>query len=80
MTIELMRDVFMWCAIINIGLMLFSFLFLCLGHDLVYRVHTKWFQITKEQFDALWYALLGFYKICIFLFNIVPYVALCIVG
>ena len=80
MTIYLLRDVFMWCSIINIGLLLVSFLFLLLGHDWICRVHTKWFKISKEHFDAICYGILAFYKICIFVFNIVPYVALCIVG
>jgi hypothetical protein len=80
MTIDLMRDVFMWCSIINIGLLLLSFVFLWQGHDWVYRVHTRWFKMSREQFDAIWYGALAFYKICIFLFNIVPYIALCIVG
>lgn len=74
------RDVFMWCSIINVGLLLLSFVFLWLGHDWVYGVHTKWFKISREQFDAIWYGALAFYKIGIFLFNIVPFIALCIVG
>jgi hypothetical protein len=80
MTISMMRDVFMWCSVINIGLLLFSFLFICLGQEWVYGIHSKWFKISKEQFYAIMYGTLAFYKICIFLFNIVPYIALCIVG
>jgi len=74
------RDVFMWCSIINVGLLLLSFVFLWLKSDWVYGVHTKWFKISREQFDAIWYGALGFYKICIILFNIVPFIAMCIVG
>lgn len=79
MTIYQIRDLFMWCSIINIVLLLISFLLLLLGHNWVYRLHTKWFKISREQFDAIWYGMLAFYKICIFVFNIVPYIALCII-
>jgi hypothetical protein len=36
--------------------------------------------LSVERFDAIHYAGMLFFKICIFLFNIVPYFALRIVG
>jgi len=80
MDIYLLRAFFMWCSIINIVLLLLSFAFFWLGGEWIYRMHSKWFKIPREQFDALWYGILGFWKISIFLFNIVPYVVLCIIG
>ena len=80
MTIEIIRDVLAWCAVINIGLLLWWVLFLTLAHDFVYRFHGKWFKLPVERFDAIHYTGIVFFKICIFLFNIVPYFALRIVG
>ena len=80
MTIELVRDALLWCFIINIGILLWWFLFFSLAHDWVYRFHGRWFKLPVEKFDAIHYAAMAFYKICIFVFNIVPYFALCIVG
>ena len=80
MTIDLVRDALLWCFIINIGILLWWFLFFSLAHDWVYRFHGKWFKLSVERFDAIHYASMAFYKICIFVFNIVPYFALCIVG
>jgi hypothetical protein len=80
MTVEIIRDVLAWCAVINVGLLLLWLLFFMLAHDLVYRTHGKWFKLSVERFDAIHYAGMAFFKICIFLFNIVPYFALCIVG
>ena len=79
MTIELMRRVLGWCSIINIGLLLWWFLVLTLAHDWVYRIHGKWFKLSVERFDAIHYAGIAFFKIVIFVFNIVPYFALRIV-
>jgi hypothetical protein len=79
MTVEQIRDVLGWCAVINIGLLLWWFLMFVLAHDFVYRLHGKWFKLTVERFDAIHYAGMAFFKIGIFLLNIVPYLAIRIV-
>ncbi|WP_028866146.1 DUF6868 family protein [Psychromonas aquimarina] len=76
MTITLICDVLVWCALINIMLLLFWVLWLALAHDLVYRVHCRWLKLSVERFDAVHYAGMLFFKVCIFVFNIVPYIAL----
>jgi len=43
-------------------------------------VHGKWFKLSAERFDAFHYSGMGFFKIGIILFNIVPYFALRIAG
>ncbi len=80
MTIDLVRDALLWCFIINIGILLWWFLFFSLAHDWVYQFHGKWFKLSVERFDTIHYASMAFFKICMFVFNIVPYFALCIVG
>ena len=80
MTVEIIRDVLAWCSVINVGLLLFWWLWFMLGHDFIYRFHGKWFKLSMERFDAIHYTLIGIFKIGIFLFNIVPYLALRIVG
>jgi hypothetical protein len=52
MTVEQISDVLAWCAVINIGLLLWWFLMFALAHDFVYRLHGKWFKLTVERFDA----------------------------
>ena len=80
MTTELIRHVLGWCAVINLGLLLWWFLFLVLAHDWTYRVHSKWFRLEEERFDAFHYAGMGLFKMFIFFFNVVPYFALRIVA
>ena len=76
MSIAIARDVLLWCAVINYGVLLVWFLFFLLAHDWMYRVHGRWFHLSVEQFDALHYASMALFKIGILLFNLVPYVAL----
>ncbi|RKZ76707.1 MAG: hypothetical protein DRR19_28465 [Candidatus Parabeggiatoa sp. nov. 1] len=80
MTVDIVRDALLWCFIINMGLLLWWVMFFTLAHDWMYRFHGKWFKLSVAHFDAIHYAGMAFFKICIFLFNIVPYVALLIVG
>ncbi len=80
MTIEIIRSALAWCIVINWGLMLWWFLFFTFAHDLMYRIHSKWFNISVEKFDAIHYAGIAFFKILVFMFNLVPYLALRIVG
>ncbi len=79
MTIEIVRSFLGWSSVINVGLLLYWFLFIMFAHDWVYRVHSKWFKIPVDKFDTVHYAGMMYLKIAIFVFNIVPYFALCIV-
>ena len=79
MTVEIVRNVFAWCTIINLGILLYWYLFYTLAHDWVYSFHGKWFKLTKERFDSIQYAAMAFYMVSILLFNLVPYIALRIV-
>ena len=80
MTVEMMRAVLGWCSIINIGLLLWWFFAITVLHDWGYRIHSKWFKLSVESFDTIHYAGIAFFKIAVFVFNIVPYFALRIVG
>ena len=51
-----------------------------LAPDLVYRTQRKFFPITREIFDMVIYGFLGLFKIFFIVFNLVPFLALLIVG
>ena len=70
----------MWCAIINGALLVLWITVFMLAPDLVYRTQSKWFPIPRETFNVVYYSFLGLFKIAFLVFNIVPYVALLIVG
>ena len=80
MTFETIRAVFAWCSVINIGLLLWWLIFFFLARDWMYQIHCKWFKLSEEKFDTIHYAGMAIFKIGIFLFNLVPYLAMRITG
>jgi len=80
MTTEMLKNFLGVCGLINIGVLMLWFGMFIVARDWIYKMHTKWFRISDDSFDALHYGGMGIFKLCIFLFNIVPYLALLIVG
>ena len=50
------------------------------AQDWVYSIHSKWFHIPREAFNITLYSFMGLFKIMFFIFNLVPYLALLIIG
>ena len=80
MDIETLTTFFMWCTIMNGALLVLSAMICILGSDWVYRAHSRWFHIPRETFNVAIYSFLGLFKIVFLVFNVVPYVALLIIG
>ncbi len=79
MNIEQIRDFFMWCSIINMSLLVFSSLMcICVG-GWVYRMHSKFFHLSREVFNVAIFSFIGAWKILVILFNVVPWIALLII-
>jgi len=76
MTIEFIRNFLGWCALINYGVMALWFFMFVFAHDWMRSVHGKWFTISNERFDEIHYYLMGWFKLLIFVFNLVPYLVL----
>ncbi|BCS97589.1 hypothetical protein DSLASN_32210 [Desulfoluna limicola] len=76
MTVDIVRDVLAWCAVMNYAALLVWFLIFSRAHDWMYILHSRWFSISEEQFDAIHYACMALYKVGIFLFVLSPYLAL----
>lgn len=80
MIVPMLQTFFMWCSIINFGLLILSAVIIATAGDWAYKMHSRWFHISRVTFNAVIYSWLGFYKILIFVFNIVPWIALSIIG
>ena len=80
MDIDTLRHFLGWCAVINIGGLLYWMCFLIFAPEWTYRLHNKWLTITREQFNHAHYLLIGTFKCGVILFNISPYFALRIVA
>lgn len=79
MSVEVIQEVLAWSAVINYALLILWFMIFSLAHDWLYRLHGTWFKLSVENFDAIHYVSMAFYKLSIFLFFLVPYIALRIV-
>lgn len=79
MTPETLSAFFLWCTILNYALLLWWFLAFRFAHDRIYRFHGRWFRLSVGQFDAIHYAGMAAYKIGIFLFAFIPWLALQII-
>ena len=80
MTLEALRAFLGWCVVINVAILAWWFLWLWLAHDLVYRLHTRWFAMPVDRFDTIHYVGMGLFKLVVVVFNLVPYLALRIIG
>jgi hypothetical protein len=80
MSIDAARDFFLWCTIINYAILLVWFLLFVSARDWMHRFHGRWFRLPGDRFDTLHYGGMAVFKIGILLFNLVPLIALWIVG
>jgi hypothetical protein len=47
---------------------------------LVYRTQRRWFPLSQDKFSLVMYSFLALYKMLFLMFNLVPYLALLIMG
>ena len=80
MTLEITRAMLGWCAIMNMGILIFWSLFIVCASDWVYGFHSRFVKIERGRFDAIHYGGIAAFKVAILMLNLVPYLALRIVG
>jgi hypothetical protein len=60
---------------------LLEYLEICaLAGDWVYRVQSRWYPVTRDTFNVVIYSFIGLFKMLFLMFNLVPYIALVILG
>ena len=80
MDIQTLTTFFMWCTIINGGLLILWVLAQIAMPNMLYRTQVAFFPMPKEKFNQVFYLFLGIYKIFFIVFNAIPLVALLIMG
>ena len=76
---EALNDVataLLWCFGLGVVFLLLWFGMLVLQGDLVYDWHSRFFDISRQQFDVLHYLLMALWKLAIFGLFLLPYVGL----
>lgn len=75
-----LANFFCWSALINFGILLLWLVIFSLRRESIYKMHGKMFGVSKEQLVCANYTLFGLFKIFIFFFNLVPLLALKLMG
>ena len=78
MTTTTVRDLLIWSLVFNYVILMVWFVALTVAHDAVYRLHSRWFALSRETFDAIHYGGMAVYKIGVLLLNLAPLVAVLI--
>lgn len=65
-----------WCAILNIGVLLFSTAAVLLMRETISNIHSKMFGVSESNLPSAYFRYLANFKIAIIVLNIVPYFAL----
>jgi hypothetical protein len=76
---ETIKELLLYSLAFNYAILLIWFGVFSLGHNWMYRLHSRWFKLSAETFDALHYTGMAVYKIAIIVLNIAPLVALWLV-
>jgi len=76
---DAIRVLLLYSLAFNYTILIIWFGVFSLAHEPLYRLHSRWFSLSAETFDAIHYASMAFYKIGILLLNIAPLVALWLV-
>jgi hypothetical protein len=72
---DAIKALLLYSLAFNYAMLLLWFAVFSLGHDWLYRFHSRWFKLSVETFDVLHYAGMSVYKIGIIMLNIAPLVA-----
>ncbi|MBI9020444.1 MAG: hypothetical protein JEZ10_04225 [Verrucomicrobia bacterium] len=80
MTVQTLREFFMWCSIINFSLLMITFAMCAFAADWIYKMHSKWFSISRVAFNTILYSFLGIFKVLVLVLNIVPWIALSLIA
>ena len=76
MNIDILSKFLFWCVIVNYAILMIWFVAFIVARDRIYGIHSKWYPISSEQFNAINYSGIALYKILVLVFNLVPYIAL----
>ena len=79
MNIPMLQNILVISAVINFGILLLWFAVFTLAPALVYKTHGTWLKISNERMGEIHYTGMLLFKLAIFFFNIVPYIALRII-
>ena len=76
MTIESLAAFLGWSTLLNMGMLTFAALMLASMRGAISGIHGKMFDLEEADLSRAYFQYLAQYKILIFVFNLMPYLAL----
>lgn len=73
---ETLREFLGWCTAINFGMLTFASIVVVLMRSSISGIHAGMFSLEETDLSRAYFQYLAQYKIAIFVFNLVPYIAL----
>ncbi len=80
MTISELTGLLGWCTLLNFGMLITAAIVLALGRQPVAKIQARFWGLQQHEIEAAYLNYLANYKILVFIFNLVPYLALRIMG
>jgi hypothetical protein len=74
--LQMMTAFFGWCAVLNIGLLLFTAIWIIVFRDFTKSIHRAILSVDQDSLDVIYFQFMGNLKIAVIVFNVVPYLAL----
>lgn len=79
MSVDLVRSVLLWCSVINYAILILWFCMRLTAHSWLYRLLGQRLGVTEPQWNLCMLSAMIGYKLLVIVFNVVPFIALCIV-
>ena len=76
MDLQKLKSFLGWCTAINFAFIIFSWLVFVFAHDFTYQIWANQHNLSIEMYDAIYISIIGFYKILVLAFMLVPYIVL----
>lgn len=76
LNVVIVQQFLLYSLAVNYAFLLIWFLAFIFARDAIFKLHTRWFRLSREQFDSIHYAGLAAFKIGILLLNLAPLIAL----
>jgi hypothetical protein len=74
--LQTMIAFFGWCAVLNIGFLLFTAIWLIVFRDFTKSIHSAILGVDQDSLDVIYFQFMGNLKIAVIVLNVVPYLAL----
>ena len=79
-SLETLREFLGWCTVINMGILLIAAIVAGPMRGVVSGIYAKMYGLSEADLSRAYFQYLAHYKIAIYVFNLVPYIALVIIA